>query len=226
MSLGAGVVLSAIGVATIRKAQKPSHLVFASIPLIFAVQQIAEGFLWLTLPDSSLLAEQIFLTYIFLTFAQVIWPLWVPLAVLLLERKSQRGKTQKMLVAIGMTVSFYLAFCLLTNQVQARIIAHHIVYVQDYPVALRGIGGVLYFLATIIPLFLSSIKKMWILGIMILTSYVIAAIFYDQYVLSVWCFFASIISGSVYYIMAEFKSLETGIPIQTSFRHYSGGYAP
>ncbi len=226
MSLGAGVVLSAIGVATVSKAQKPAHVVFASIPLIFAVQQIAEGFLWLTLPDSSLAAEQLLLTYIFLTFAQVIWPLWVPLAVMLLERNDQRRKTQKILVGIGMTVSFYLAYCLLTNHVQARIVGHHITYLQDYPVVLRPIGGILYFAATIIPLFVSHIKKMWILGVMIFTSYIIAAIFYDHYVLSVWCFFASIISGSVYYIMVEIKNSETSLVAHSSFSHFNGGYAP
>jgi hypothetical protein len=226
MSLGAGVVLSAIGVAAISKAQKPAHVVFGSIPLIFAVQQIAEGFLWLTLPDPTMVAEQQFLTYIFLTFAQVIWPLWVPLAVMLLEKNNQRRKTQKVLVGIGMTVSFYLAYCLLTNQVQANIVGHHITYLQDYPMVLRPIGGVLYFVATIIPLFLSHIKKMWILGVMIFTSYIIAAMFYDHYVLSVWCFFASIISGSVYYIMVEIKKSETSLVVHSSFSHFNGGFAP
>ena len=96
-SLGAGVVLSVIGVSTIRKSTEPAHLVFASIPLIFAVQQIAEGFLWLTLPDPSLKATQQLLTYIFLTFAQVIWPLLVPIAVMLLENGRQRKNVQKIL---------------------------------------------------------------------------------------------------------------------------------
>ncbi len=226
MSLGAGIALTVIGVATIRKAQAPAHLLFASIPLIFAVQQIAEGFLWLTLPNSSMVAEQQFLTYIFLTFAQIIWPLWVPLAVMLLDQEGQRKKSQKVLVGIGMTVSFNLAYCLLTNHVQAKIVGHHITYLQDYPMALRPIGGVLYFAATIIPLFLSQVKKMWILGVTIFASYIIAAIFYDHYVLSVWCFFASIISGSVYYILVEIKNSETAIPIHSSFNHYNGGFAP
>jgi len=226
MSLGAGIVLSAIGVATIRKAQKPVHLVFASIPLIFAVQQIAEGFLWLTLPESTMAMEQIYLTYIFLTFAQVIWPLWVPLAVMLLDQDVQRKNSQKVLVGIGMTVSFYLAYCLLTYHVQAKIVGHHITYIQDYPMALQTIGGVLYFVATIIPLFLSQVKKMWILGVLTLSSYVLAAIFYDHYVLSVWCFFASIISGSIYYIMVEIKNSETAISYHSPFNHYNGGFAP
>jgi uncharacterized membrane protein len=43
------------------------------------------------------------------------------------------------------------------------------------------------------------------LGVAIAISYIITAIFYEQYILSVWCFFASIISISVYVIMREIK---------------------
>ena len=52
-SFSAGVVLSVIGVATIRIVKHPSQLLFACIPIIFAVQQISEGVLWKTLPDPA-----------------------------------------------------------------------------------------------------------------------------------------------------------------------------
>jgi len=42
-----GVIISGIGVATIREVHKPSQLVFACIPLFFGVQQIVEGCLFL-----------------------------------------------------------------------------------------------------------------------------------------------------------------------------------
>ena len=38
-----GAVLSIIGIATIKKAQTPAQIIFAVIPLLFAVQQIAEA---------------------------------------------------------------------------------------------------------------------------------------------------------------------------------------
>jgi drug/metabolite transporter (DMT)-like permease len=223
-SLGAGVALTVIGVATIRKSTTPTHLVFASIPLIFAVQQIAEGFLWLTLPDPSQVTAQRWLTYVFLTFAQVIWPLLVPVAVMLLERDSQRRRIQEILVGIGAVVSIYLAYCLLTFHVQANIAGHHITYTQDYPMILRPIGGAFYFAATIIPLFVSRVKRIWILGLTIFSSYVIATLFYDHYVLSVWCFFASLISMSVYYVMVEIKNTEASS--SQPFVHVNGGFAP
>jgi hypothetical protein len=47
-SFAGGVIISAIGVATIRKIHQPSQLVFGLIPLFFGVQQFCEGFLWLS----------------------------------------------------------------------------------------------------------------------------------------------------------------------------------
>ena len=52
-SFGAGIVISTIGVVTLKKVSSPAHYYFALIPLFFAIQQFAEGFLWLALADSS-----------------------------------------------------------------------------------------------------------------------------------------------------------------------------
>jgi hypothetical protein len=46
------------------------------------------------------------------------------------------------------------------------------------------------------------------LGVTILISYIITYIFFNQYVLSVWCFFSSIISLSIYGIMVEISNAE------------------
>lgn len=205
-SFGAGVVLSVIGVASIRKAQKPSQLLFASIPLIFAVQQVAEGVLWVTLPNPDTITIQRNATYIFLFFAQILWPLWVPTAILLLDKNGIRSKIQSILIGAGILVGFYLAYCLLTYPVQAKIIGYHISYMQDYPTSFRIYVIGLYALATVAPPFFSHIKKMWMLGAAILISYLVTALFYEHYILSVWCFFSSIISISVYAIMVEISN--------------------
>ncbi len=205
-SFGAGIVLSVIGVAAIKKVQHPSQIPFAALPLIFAVQQISEGILWLALPNPAYLMLQQIITYVFLFFAQIVWPLWVPLAILLLEKKEKRGKIQKIVAGIGMLLSGYLAYCLISFHVEAKIIEHHIFYQQDYPAVNLTYGLWFYIIATIVPAFISHIKRMWMLGVTILISYIISDIFYEQYVVSVWCFFASIISISVYAIMLEIKN--------------------
>ena len=200
-SFSAGVVLTVIGIVTIKKTQHKSQLWFASIPLVFGVQQFAEGVLWLTLPDPEMVKTQIAATYVFIFFAQVIWPIWVPISVLMLGKKDTRKLIQRILVGAGILAGGYLAYCLFTYNVEANIIGHHISYKQDYPISVRSYGIVLYVSATVASLFFSHIKRMWILAVLIVIAYVITALFYEHYVLSVWCFFSSIISVYIYIIM-------------------------
>jgi hypothetical protein len=202
-SFSAGEVLTVIGVASIKKTQHPSHLLFASIPFIFGVQQISEGVLWLILSNPYYATSQKIFTYIYLFFAQVLWPIWVPIAILLLEKNITRKNTQRILVGAGIIVGLYMTYCLASFNVEAEIIGKHIKYWQDYPQSFRIYGIILYGLATIAPPFFSHIKRMWMLGVTVLASYVITAIFYDHYILSVWCFFSSLISLSIYAIMRE-----------------------
>ena len=56
-SFGAGIVLAAIAVASIKQVQHKSQIVFACIPLFFSAQQFTEGLVWLSFsspPNASL----------------------------------------------------------------------------------------------------------------------------------------------------------------------------
>jgi hypothetical protein len=207
-SFGAGVILSVIGIASIKKVQTSSQLFFASIPLIFAVQQIMEGFLWLALANSNYFSLQKFTTYVFLFFAQVVWPFWVPFAILKLEIKEKRKKIDYILVSVGVLVASYLAFCLYFFNVDAKILGNHITYQQDYPDSINHYFGFLYIIATIAPSFFSRIRHMKVFGVAVLISYIISKIFYIDYIVSVWCFFASIVSITILVILHEYNKNE------------------
>ena len=210
-SFGAGIVLTVIGIAAIRKTQHPSQIPFACIPLLFALQQIAEGILWKILPNGGDTSLQLLATNIYIIFAQIFWPLWVPVAILLVEKHATRRKYQKILVGVGMIVSMYFFYCFLFYNVRAKIEGHHISYLQDYPATLNYYAGAFYIIATVAPPFFSHIKKMWLLGLTIVISYIISQIFYEHYIVSVWCFFASIISISVYIIILELKNAQAKV---------------
>ncbi|MCW3077970.1 MAG: hypothetical protein JWO32_2579 [Bacteroidetes bacterium] len=205
VSFGAGIVLSGIGLASIKKTQYRSQILFAAIPLVFAVQQITEGFLWVCLPNPASIVMQKILTYTYIFFAQIVWPILVPFSILLLEKNAGRKKILKVLAGAGIFLALYLAYCLFFFPVRANIAGHHISYFQDYPSSLRNAGIIFYALATIGPELFSTLKGMWVLGLTILISYIITAIFFEHYVLSVWCFFSSLISISVYAIIAALK---------------------
>jgi hypothetical protein len=217
-SFGAGVVLSIIGVASMKKIQHPSQILFASIPLLFAVQQIAEGILWVTLPNPAYTLMSQVMTYVFLFFAQFFWPLWVPIAILMLEKESKRKRFQKILVGMGMIVALYFAYCLILYPVHATIVGYHVTYKVEYPNLLGRYGGIFYLIATVAPPFFSHIKRMWMFGTTMFISYLITAIFYDHYVVSVWCFFASIISISIYAIMIEIRNMTKKIPVTVAIK--------
>jgi len=63
-SFVAGTSLSAIGVATIRKAERRSELPFAMIPLLFGIQQLVEGIIWLTFRYDAPVLKQT-MTYVY-----------------------------------------------------------------------------------------------------------------------------------------------------------------
>jgi len=200
-----GVIIFSIGVATIKKVHKPSQLVFAYIPIFFGIQQFAEGFLWLTLPYPEYIVTQKFGTYIFLMIADIIWPIMIPLSVLLMENNKKRKKILWILLFMGVLLSLYYAFCLLFFNVNPQITGYHIKYNSDFPKSFVMVAFSVYILVTITPLFISSIKRTHLLGVLMSLSCLITAIFFRQYLTSVWCFFAALISVVIFWILRDSK---------------------
>jgi len=207
-SFTAAGVLSVIGAVTIRKASKPSQKLFASIPLIFAIQQLSEGFLWLSLSNESYSGLTKLTTHSFLFFAQIIWPLCIPIAVLKLESNSIKRNYLVGLSVIATLTTTVLLIFLIVFPVSASISGHHIEYNQGYPEQVLKYGAIPYLAVTIVPLFISGIQKMKLLGAAVLVSYIFTAIFYRDYILSVWCFFSSIISIIVFMIIRDLATIK------------------
>jgi hypothetical protein len=204
-SFAGGVIISTIGVATVKEVHKPSQLVFASIPLFFGAQQITEGCLWLTLPNPEYGTVQMFSKYIFLIMAEVLWPMMIPLSVLFMEENKKRKRILRILLFMGVSVSLYYAFCLLFFNVTPQIMGYHIQYRTDFPKFSTALAFIVYFIASITPLFVSSIQRTHLLGILMFLSCVVTAVFFWQYLASVWCFFAAFISGVIFWILRDAK---------------------
>jgi hypothetical protein len=204
-SFAGGVIISTIGVATVKEVHKPSQLVFASIPLFFGAQQITEGCLWLTLPHPEYGTVQMFSKYIFLIMAEVLWPMMIPLSVFFMEENKKRKRILRILLFMGVSVSLYYAFCLLFFNVTPQIMGYHIQYRSDFPKSLTALAFIVYFVASITPLFVSSIQRTHLLGILMFLSCVVTAVFFWQYLASVWCFFAAFISGVIFWILRDAK---------------------
>lgn len=220
-SFGASAVLGVIGIITVAKAKTNPQRVFATIPLIFAIQQLTEGFLWLSLKNTNLAAWQSSLTYIYLVFAMAIWPFWIPFTIWLLEKDVKRKKIMNLFVWIGAVVAVGVGVILSLYRVEAitpfcyncpgsstESLRHHLHYEFAIPQIVKNLiiaFSVLYIVATIITPFISSIKKMRWLGIVFLASYLFAVTMYHGFVISVWCFFAATLSFVVLWIISDLQ---------------------
>jgi len=204
-SFAGGVIISAIGVAVVTKVHKPSQLLFASIPLFFGLQQFTEGVLWLTIPNPEYDGIQRIATHLFLILADVLWPTIIPLSVLLMESNARKRKIMWYLLIAGITVSVYYSCCLLFLNVTPQIMGYHIMYNSDFPKTIAIPAFALYLIATITPLFISSIQRTHMMGILMFFSCLVTAIFFTQYLTSVWCFFAALISAVIYWILSDAK---------------------
>lgn len=193
-SFGAGVILSGAGILAAKKVTEPKQRMFATIPVIFAIQQFAEGFVWLSLtqePFASWLRPAAFL---FLFFAEVLWPLWIPMAMLRLENNPRRKKILLFLAGLGLVFALHTLYYLQTNAFEAQIAEHHIQYKLHFRASFVIFTWSVYGILTVLPTFISSVPKMWIVGVPMMASFFIAKILYPNNVISVWCYFAAIIS--------------------------------
>ena len=135
--------------------------------------------------------------------AQVIWPLMIPFSVFTMEKDARRRKSLYYFVICGAAVSTYYVVCHLLLHVNARIEGFHVLYKTDFPEKLSNPVFIVYLIATITPLFISTFKKMRIMAVMMMLSCLLAAIFYKEYLTSVWCFFAALIGVVIYWIIQD-----------------------
>ena len=161
--------------------------------------------MWLTLPNPDAIIAQKFATYLFLIMADFLWPMMIPLAVLLMEKNEKKKRILRVFAITGLLLSLYYAFCLISFNIYPQISGYHILYKTDFPKSLAMIAFAIYLIVTIIPLFVSSIQRTHLLGALMFLSCLITAIFFRQYLTSVWCFFAALISVVIFWILSDSK---------------------
>lgn len=191
----AGASLSCVGVATVNKTKTKSELPYATLPLVFALQQGLEGVVWLTFTQSAPIIHLV-AVYGFTFFAFVFWPVFVPFVVKQLETEPWRQKVLSYQQVVGLIVGVYFLFLILRFPIKASIVHQSIVYDFFNPFGYQMF--ILYFIAVCVSFLLSSHKCMKLFGILVIFSLVLTFISYSTYVISIWCFFAAILSSIVY----------------------------
>jgi len=196
-SFAAAGVTTVAGGAALRAARRPAQLLLSAIPLLFALHQGAEGFLWLALTQPEHAAWRQPAMFAFLSVAEVIWPSFVPLVVWALETDPGRKRVLAALLVLGCALAVTRVYGLLAYPASATILGQHIQYRLDAPFLVRRIGDICYVLVTVGSPIVSSSKQVRWIGLLVLASLVLSKIFFYQTFISVWCFFAAIISALV-----------------------------
>ena len=198
-SFTAGVLLLGLGTLTLKSARHPRQLPLAAIPLLFAIQQLSEGVIWLTFRYEAPLLNAV-MTHVSSFFSHVLWPIYVPVAVLLIEPPGRRRRALFVFVATGLAVGAYLLYFLVAFPVVSRPTGQHIEYVSPHFFAVTTMT--LYLLSTTVSPMLSTHRMVKVFGVLALLSFSAAYFFFATWFISVWCFFAAILSVAVYIHLA------------------------
>jgi hypothetical protein len=192
VSLISSGVLVLAGTGSMLKAKKNMRYV-AAVPFIFAIQQFLEGMQWIAINSG---AAALVIGYLFLFFAFLVWPVYIPLTVYLNEKNKQRRKIIKYFLIIGSLITVYLFAALYSQPMNIAVVIRSICYDINFP--LRTFVGILYVLILCGSLFLSSDKYFRFFGLLMFVSSMFSWFVFKTTFTSVWCFFSAVLSVLIY----------------------------
>ncbi|HEY9138873.1 MAG TPA: DUF6629 family protein [Terriglobus sp.] len=205
-------VLGGLGIATLSQVKHRRELLFASLPVLFAIHQFTEGFVWLGVDGILSPAVEHGAGAAFMLYAQGLLPALIPLSVMLFERTAQRRRAMLPFVLLGFGLTLYTLWALAAFPTQVFAQQHSIVYINqatNYTTV-----AVLYVIATCGSLFASENRDMILFGVANLVILLIVMAVKRYAFTSVWCAYAAVASVI---ILAHFWKSRTVRPL-----HYIG----
>lgn len=200
-SFGASIVITTIGIISYKKAKGTPYWALSIIPILFGIQQLFEGIVWLTAADDGFSGLLRMSTYGFIFFAWVVWPIFIPFALWKTEKHRIRKTIYKVLIFTGTAVAVALVYVMIRFGVQAEVEDYSIAYKTDTKYVVPTLGAILYLTAVVLSSFLSSNKRIWSLGFLNLIGFAISRIYFLDHVISIWCFFAALFSAAILWVI-------------------------
>jgi len=189
--VGSGV-LGAVGVVTLTKVKHRRELLFAALPILFAIHQFIEGFVWLGLDGILSPAVAHNMGAAFMLYAQGLLPFLLPLSVLLFEPDKKSRQPMLPFLVLGTATTLYILWALTAYPLQLFIRQNSIVYINQ--ATNNTAVAILYVIATCGSLFFSKIKPMIIFGVANLAILLIVMEVKRYAFTSLWCAYAAVAS--------------------------------
>jgi hypothetical protein len=168
------------------------ELLFASLPVLFAIHQFIEGFVWLGLDGilSPTVAHN--MGAAFMLYAQGLLPFLLPLSVYLFEPTAKARQRMLPFLVLGGTTTLYILWALTAFPTQIYVKENTIVYINQ--ATNNETVAVLYIIATCGSLFLSKIKPMILFGVANLAILLVVMEVKRYAFTSLWCAYAAVAS--------------------------------
>jgi hypothetical protein len=192
-------LLATTGAAAVAHVRDRRMIPFASIPLVFALQQAIEGVLWLTIRGNG--EYTMLFTQLFLFFALFWWPVYTSVALYCMESVGWRRRFLAGLGLVGLVLGVYLFAGILLDPAEA-IVRNQCIYYSSSE-SYSTLVMVTYLLVTVGAGILSSRYWIKILFLVIGLSAFITSFMYFENFISVWCFFGAVISAWIYLIVRK-----------------------
>ena len=132
-SFTVSAVLVALGTVLVCRVKTKVWLPLALIPWFFALQQCAEGVVWMYAPVDLQSPVAVWAKSFFLFFAYVFWPVWLPFSIWLVEKEAQRKLILAGCLGLGIGVAaFYGLSIPLMVAIPYRFSIHYGFLNQNY----------------------------------------------------------------------------------------------
>jgi Na+/melibiose symporter-like transporter len=200
-SFGLSAVLAGTGVYCVKSAltKNRAFLCLAVIPLIFSIQQFAEGAVWRGLANHDTQSTRV-AALVFLAFALAFWPFWIPLCGFILEPRGKKKWLLGCFALMGLGGGLALFVPLLANSEILELIPmnHSLHYdIQSSPVFLWLPSvwcDALYVAMVAVPPMVSRTNGFFLFSIGLVVAAAVSHVFFWYATASVWCFFAAMLS--------------------------------
>lgn len=188
-SFTAAVVLSLVGIMTLREVRQRAWYGIALVPVLFAIQQAAEGMVWITQ------GMQPWWVYLYLIFVLLVWPMWIPWSLWLIERNKKHARLLKGCLCIGVFAAAAFIYELVSHGATAEIIEHHVRYYFTLPFYHSVfVSYLLYAVPVVGSFFVASNRIFRIYGALLFFAAGLTVLVWEFWFTSLWCFFGAVIS--------------------------------
>jgi hypothetical protein len=102
---------------------------------------------------------------------------------------------------IGILIALYSGWLMLNYSITAEIRNYHMYYSIHHPFQTRAFSGLIYLIPTVVSAMVCKTKGIWLFGLLNFLAYLGSKFYFNEHVLSVWCFFAALISVIIYLIL-------------------------